>query len=210
MELKRISRTAGAAILALGMIASTGSAMAQPVAAKKLTCYKGTAVKVVTTAKCPAGWSTKKPAASAKSVALNATYKGKMTMVWTESGVKVNDLSGTSSDAGASGFKTLTATGGSAPQATCAAVTGNFTLAAADGKLNFKVDSSTKGCASNEAAPSPVSVSGSGTITGGTGKYVGATGTLTFKGGFNVKSTAAGTNDAEDFNVTFTGSVKLK
>lgn len=200
-----------AAIVVATAITAAGSATAAPAAAKT-TCYKAAATKTVTGAKCPAGWSAKKPAAAAtsKAVALNATYKGKLTMVWSASDVKVTELSGTSADAGANGLKSMTATGSSAPQSACAAIAGTGTLVAADGKITFKVDPSTKGCGANEAAPSPVSVTGSATITGGTGKYAGATGTLTVKGNFFVKATAAGTNDTQDFSATFTGDIKLK
>lgn len=216
MQLTRISRAVGAAILALGMVAGAGAAPAAAASAKKITCYKGTAAKTLAAAKCPSGWSNAKPAAakpaasSSKSVSLSATYKGKLTMVWTASDVKVTELNGTSADAGANGLKEMSATGSSAPQSACAAIAGLGSLSGADGKLTFKVDSSTKGCGANEAAPSPVSVSGSATVTGGTGKYAGATGSLTIKGTFFVKSTQAGTNDTQDFSATFAGDIKLK
>ena len=47
------------AIASLSAISLTSTANA---AAKKITCYKGTQSKVVTTAKCPTGWTTTKPA----------------------------------------------------------------------------------------------------------------------------------------------------
>lgn len=53
-------------IAAAGMLlllAATPATAVTPTAAKKLTCYKGSATKVVKTAKCPKGWTAKKPAA---------------------------------------------------------------------------------------------------------------------------------------------------
>ncbi len=199
------------------MVASaTGTATAAPQAAKKkqITCYKGTVAKKYTATKCPKGWSPKKPAAkpaaSAKTVAFNATYKGNLTMLWSSSDVKVTDLSGTSSDAGAAGLAAMTATGTSSPSSQCAAISGEGTLGSGANTLKFKVDPKTQGCAADSAAPSNVAVTGTVTVTGGTGKFAGATGTLTVKGGFFVKSTAAGTKDSQAFTATFTGSIKLK
>lgn len=199
-------------LLSAGLVAAATPATAAPTAVKKITCYKGTTVKVYKAAKCPKGWSPKKPVtpAGSKVVSLNATYKGNLSMVWSASDVKVTELSGTSSDAQAFGLTKLTATGSSSPQAQCAAIMGEGVLSAGSDTVKFKVDSSTKGCASEEAAPSPVSVTGSATITGGTGKYAGATGTLTIKGNFFVKATAAGTKDSQAFTATFAGSIKLK
>lgn len=202
-------RAAGVALLAGALLVPATSATALPQAAKKITCYKGTAKKVVTTAKCPKGWSTKKPAATvvAKSVTLNATYKGDIAMVWSSSDVKATDVAGTSSDAA---LPKLKATGASSPQSQCAVVFGSGTLSGADGTVNFKLDSASKGCAAAEAAPTAVLVDGTATITGGTGKYAGATGSLTVKGNFNVKSTAAGFKESQTFNATFAGTIKLK
>ena len=216
-----MTRAAGAALLAVGLVASAAPASATPTSAqpslstavkKQITCYKGTTAKKFTAKKCPKGWSPKKPATKAgtKTISLNATYKGNITMLWSASDVKATELTGTTSDAGAFGLTTMAATGASAPQSQCAAITGDGVLGSGANTLKFKVDSATKGCAADSAAPSNVMVTGSATITGGTGKFVGASGTLTVKGGFYVKSTAAGTKDVQAFNATFSGNIKLK
>lgn len=215
MELKRISRAAGAVILTVGMVATASAATAATTATKKITCYKLSGKTVMTkqyaAAKCPAGWSTKKPAApaatGAKSVAFNATYKGDITMVWSSSDVKATEVSGTASDAPA-GLAKFSATGGSAPQAQCAAINGSGTFGSGADTLTFKTEKTT-GCAANEAAPSAVSVSGTATITGGTGKYKGATGSLKITGSFQVASTKPGT-DKQQFTATFVGTVTTK
>ena len=80
-------------IISIATVGLMGPASA---ATKSITCYKGTQSKVVKAAspKCPAGWSTKKPAATpskaataAAPVAINATYKGKMSALWSESSI---------------------------------------------------------------------------------------------------------------------------
>lgn len=214
MRLKRLPSAAGAMLLAVGMIATTSAATAAPQATKKITCYKlsGTKVlvKTLATKTCPAGWSLKKPVvkpAGAKTMAFNATYRGDITMVWSASDVKAEAI-GTTSDAGAFGLSKMTASGVSAPQATCAAIAGSGSFSSGADTVKFKVDKTT-GCAANDAAPSPVSVTGSAVITGGTGKYATATGTLKITGSFQVKSTQPGT-DKQQFSATFVGTINVK
>ena len=134
-------------------------------AAKKatITCYKGTTAKKVTAVspKCPTGYTTKKPVATPKAstpaasagastIAFSGSYKGTLSMMWSDSDVTVTSLSGT------------------------------------------------------------VNVTGKAVITGGTGKYVGASGKLTMTGSFAVKSTTAGSTEKDDFKVTLTGTIALK
>lgn len=205
MTIRPLTRIAGSALIitALGLTGVVTSASAAPTTVKKITCYKGTAKKVVTTAKCPKGWSTKKPA-----IAFAGTYTGKLSTVWSSNGVQATEVTGTS--ANAKGLAKLTATGGSAPQAQCAVVNGKATLKGTDGSITFKLDSSAKGCATDSAAPTTVVMSGTATITAGTGKYAGATGVLTIKGQFDVTSSAAGAKETQAFSATFTGNIKFK
>ena len=44
----------------------------------------------------------------------------------------------------------------------------------------------------------------------GTGKFKGATGTLSFKGSFSVQSSTAGSSESDAFNATLTGTVTIK
>lgn len=206
MTIRPLARIAGTALIitALGLT-GVATASAAPTAVKKITCYKGTAKKVVTTAKCPKGWSLKK---ATSTLAFAGTYKGKLSTVWSSSGVQATEVIGTSTDA--KGLANLSATGGSAPQAQCAVVNGTATLKGTDGSVTFKLDSSAKGCATDSAAPTTVIITGTATIISGTGKFVGATGVLTIKGQFDVTSSAAGTKETQAFSATFTGNIKLK
>ena len=98
---------------------------------KTITCYKGTTVKKVTAAnpKCPAGYSTTKPKATTKTttttakgstIAINATYTGKVTMVWGEADVTVTNVTATGTG-NTGGLTSLTGSGAAQPDAQCAA-----------------------------------------------------------------------------------------
>ena len=67
-----------------------------------------------------------------------------------------------------------------------------------------------QGCAEEAAAPTDVNVSGNATVTGGTGKFAGASGTLKLTGYFSVKATTAGTTDNSAFTVKIEGNVITK
>ncbi len=210
MSVTRISRIIGSAVivaaLGAGVMASTASAL--PQATKKIVCYKGTASKKFSAKKCPTGWSLKKPAAKGGTVAVNVEFKGTLATVWTATGVTAS-VTGAGNDK-ASGFSSITATGSSAPQAQTAPIKGEGTLKGSMGNINFVLNSDAKGTAAESAAPSLVMVSGTATVKSGTGKYAGATGTLTFKGQFQVGSTNAGTKENQSYTASFTGNIKLK
>lgn len=185
-------------------------------ASKTITCYKGTAVKKVTTAKCPTGYSTTKPKATtapatagAKSVAINATYKGTMKMVWSDSDVRVSGVTATGSGTTA-GLTSLSGTGGAAPSSQCDSVNGSGTLGSGADTVAVKFDTSTQGCADSDAAPANVKLTGKVLVTGGTGKYAGASGTLTATGSFAVKSTSAGFTETQALTLTLVGNITTK
>lgn len=196
--------------MAISFSGAVGASALQSAAAKTITCYKGTQVKKVTTAKCPSGWSTKKPAATtAKSEAFKANYAGTGTVTWSASDVQATAISGT--DAKASlGLTTMTASGSSNPESQCASIRGDITLKGKDGNLVLKVDSSSQACGADDQAPTTVKVTAKATVASGTGKFAGATGTLTITGSFAVKSTDAGFKEAPKFSAAFSGTLKLK
>jgi len=197
------------ALVVLGANASIAEA-----ANKSITCYKGTSVKKVTAAKpkCPTGWSTKKPVATATTkgtaVVFSGTYKGQITMVWSSSSVKAT-IKGTGTGVIA-GLEDLTGVGTAAPQSQCEAINGTGTLGSGANTITLSVVSTAKGCAEEAAAPTDVNVSGNATVTGGTGKFAGASGTLKLTGYFSVKATTAGTTDNSAFTVKIEGNVITK
>ena len=210
-----------ATAVVLGSVGITATANAT---AKKstITCYKGATSKVVTgvSPKCPTGFTTKKPSAtpttkpsastsSATTIAFSGTYKGNIAMMWSDSDVTVTNLSGTGSGTDIGDSK-LTGTGGSSPSAQCDPINGSGSISGSAGVINVKLDTDAQGCAQDGAAPTTVDVKGNAVITGGTGKYAGATGKLAIVGSFAVKSTTAGSSEKDDFKVTLTGTITLK
>lgn len=202
-------------VAAVGALVA-GSTVAHA-ATKTITCYKGATVKKVTTAKCPTGFTSTAPkaaastpaAAGAKSVAINATYKGTMNMVWSDSDVKVSGVTATGSGI-TGGLVSLGGTGSAAPSAQCDSINGAGTLGSGADTVAVKFDTSTQGCADSDAAPANVKLTGKATVTGGTGKFAGASGTLTATGAFAVKSTAAGFKETQALTLTLVGTITTK
>jgi hypothetical protein len=211
-------------VLALISIASvlSSNAFVANAATKTITCYKGTVVKKVSAAnpKCPTGYSTKKPVAvktttpaksgaSATSYQISATYTGKVSLLWSESDVQISSVSakGTGNNLG---LDTLTGNGSAAPSSSCDNPSLVGTLGGGGNTIKITVDSTSKACADSDAAPATVTLSGNAVITGGTGKFAGATGTLKVTGSFKIKSTVAGSSESPALEMTFTGNVNTK
>jgi hypothetical protein len=209
------SKVAKSLIVVAAVGALVASSTASYAATKTITCYKGTAVKKVTTAKCPTGYSTTAPKAAtpakaaAGSVAINATYKGTMKMVWSDSDVKVSPVTATGSGTTA-GLTSLTGTGSSAPSSQCDSVNGSGTLGSGADTVQVSFDTTTQGCADSDAAPANVKLTGNAVVKGGTGKYAGATGTLKATGSFAVKSTSAGFSETQALVLTLVGTITTK
>jgi hypothetical protein len=209
------SKLAKGIIVVVAVGALVASSTVSFAASKTITCYKGTTVKKVSTAKCPAGYSTTAPKAAtpakaaAGSVAINATYKGTMKMVWSDSDVKVSPVAATGSGTTA-GLTSLTGTGSSAPSSQCDSVNGSGTLGSGADTVQVSFDTTTQGCADSDAAPANVKLTGNAIVKGGTGKYAGATGTLKSTGSFAVKSTSAGFSETQALVLTLVGTITTK
>jgi hypothetical protein len=204
-------------VIAIASIGFTASASA---ATKSITCYKGSASKVVKAAapKCPAGWGTTKPAASkpagstaAAPVVINATYKGKMSALWSESSIDAS-VTGTST-ANNGGLSDLTGSGSYASQEgdKCITLAGEATLKGGSDslKLEFVTPKSTA-CGKDADGPTSVEINGLAKITGGTGKYAGASGTLKVDGAFASKHPANGVTEKVDLTLTLSGNIVTK
>ena len=202
-------------------IASFGFAGSASAATKSITCYKGTQSKVVKAAapKCPAGWSTKKPAATptkagttaAAPVAINATYKGKMSALWSESSIDASVTGSSSANNG--GLSDLVGAGSYASQEgdKCITLAGEATLKGGSDslKLEFVTPKSTA-CGKDADGPTSVEINGLAKITGGTGKYAGASGTLKVDGSFASKHPANGVTEKVDLTLTLSGNIVTK
>ena len=215
--MKKSKVLATIAIVSIASISFAGSASA---ATKSITCYKGTQSKVVKAAspKCPAGWTTTKPASSKPAgsttsapVAINATYKGKMSALWSESSIDAS-VTGTSS-ANNGGLSDLVGAGSYASQEgdKCITLAGEATLKGGSDslKLEFVTPKSTA-CGKDADGPTSVEINGLAKITGGTGKYAGATGTLKVDGSFASKHPANGVTEKVDLTLTLSGNIVTK
>ncbi|CAB4366414.1 MAG: hypothetical protein F2768_00300 [Actinobacteria bacterium] len=196
------------------LVAQTGVAQA---AKKTITCYKGTSTKKVTTAKCPTGWSTKKPTAvkpapgtpSAKTVAINGNYTGTVSLLWGDTYVQVTSVkatgTGTVADLGE-----FVGSGAAAPASQCDTFDGAATLGTGADTIKVAFDSSAKGCAEDDSAPTKITFSGNAVIKSGTGKYAGASGTFKVSGSFSIKTITAGSKESTPFTMSAAGNITLK
>lgn len=183
-------------------------------ATKTITCYKGTVVKKVTTAKCPAGYSTKKPVVNSTTpttgaIAFQGTYTGKVSLLWGDGYVQVTSVKATGTGK-VGDFAELSGTGSAAPAAQCDSFAGSGTLGTGANTIKVAFDTSAKGCAEDESAPTKITFSGNATIKSGTGKYLGATGTFKVSGSFSIQTTTVGKTESDAFSMTASGSIKLK
>ncbi len=209
---------------ALTLIAGNAT-VANAAAKKTITCYKGTTVKKVTAVnpKCPAGYSTKKPvvkstakpaataSTKAGSVAFQGTYKGKISIVFGDNNlIQVTKVDGTGTG-NVSGLSDMSGTASAAPANLCDNFSGKGVISGGGNTLSLAFDSSSQGCADSDSAPATVTIKGSAKITGGTGKYAGATGTLTVKGTFDINSKGiVGSTEASTFSMDLSGNIATK
>jgi hypothetical protein len=221
----RISRIARAfvSVTAVSVLVTSGSIASA--ASKSINCYKGTAVKKVTAAspKCPTGWTTKKPTAtatpkpsttpttkpSAATVAFSGTYKGKIALLWSDSDVRATSVSAAGTGT-ISGLDSLTGSGSAAPQNQCDGFDGSGVFSGSGNTLKVTFDSTAKACAEDGDAPTTINITGNATISGGTGKFAGATGTLKVTGSFAIKSKAAGFGESAVLTLTLIGNINTK
>ena len=144
-----------------------------------------------------------------KHVAFKGTYAGTMALLWSSTGVTATSVTGHGT--GTYGANTMKGSGGGSAANTCDPFSGAGSVVGASGlKLSIVASTKTQACAVNSAAPTPVTVNGVAKIVSGTGKFKGATGTLSFKGQFSIQATTAGSTENDSFNATITGTVTIK
>lgn len=141
-------------------------------------------------------------------IAFSGSYTGTIALLWSSTGVQATSVvgKGTATD----GADALTGTGSGVASSTCNPFSGTGSVSGPSGlKLSVVSSSATQACAVNSAAPTPVTVKGVAKIISGTGKFKGATGTLSFKGLFQIQSTTAGSNESDSFSATLTGTITI-
>ncbi len=134
------------------------------------------------------------PVAQASTVRFSGRYSGRASVSVKGSAIKISSVSGSGS--GTDGLNKLTGSNGTGhTSGTCGFFSGPASISGSGGSLTLAVKSTSKGCGESNVK----SVSGSATVSGGSGKLKGAKGTLSFAGSYNK---SAGT-----FTVTISGSV---
>ena len=208
------------AIAAISLVAGNAT-VANAAAKKTITCYKGTVVKKVTAAapKCPTGYTTTKPAAKpvattatkAGSVAFAGTYKGKISLLFGDGNlIQVTKVDGTGTG-NVSGLTGMSGTASAVPANLCDNFDGKGVISGGGNSLNLTFDSSSQGCSDSDSAPATITIKGSAKITGGTGKYAGASGTLTVKGTFDINSKGiVNSSESTSFTLDLSGNIATK
>ena len=212
----RSSKKAKALVLLTALMFVFANAVPANAANKTITCYKGTIVKKVTAAKpkCPTGYTTTKPKvitkpaapAAAATVAFSGTYKGNLAIVWGDTYLQVTSVTGKGTG-NVLGLTDLSGTAAAAPAGLCDSFDAKGSIGGGGNTITVAFDTSAKGCAEDESAPTTIKITGNAQITGGTGKYAGATGTLKVSGVFSVKG---GAKETAAFTMDVSGSIKTK
>ncbi|MFZ1063345.1 MAG: hypothetical protein WAN30_07735 [Acidimicrobiales bacterium] len=174
----------------VGSVASVGAVVTPPATPGAQVALTSHAVKVV-------------------HVAFKGTYTGTISLLWSSTGVQATAVKGTGT--GTDGANAMSGSGSGSAASTCDPFSGLGALTGASGlKLQVVSSSKTQACAVNSAAPTPVTVKGVANVLSGTGKFKGATGTLSFTGTFSIQSTTAGSSESDSFNATLTGTLTIK
>ncbi len=211
----RGSRFARAVVVVTAVGALVAGGTVANAASTSITCYKGTAVKKVSgvNPKCATGWTTKKPvskpAVAKGAFAFSGIYKGKVALLWSDSDVKATSVTG-GGTGNIFGLNNLTASGSAKPTNQCVGLNASGVLSGGGSTLKVSFDTSAKGCAEDSAAPTAINISGNAVVTGGTGKFAGAKGTLKVTGSFAIKSTQAGSSESSAFTATLSGNITTK
>jgi hypothetical protein len=208
------SRKAKALVLFLAVAFVFSNGSTANAASKTITCYKGTTVKKVTAAspKCPTGYSITKPKtttpapATGGTVAFSGNYKGNLNIVWGDTYLQITSVTAKGTG-NVLGLTDMSGTGAAAPAGLCDGFDAKGSIGGSGNSINVTFDTSSKGCAEDESAPTTIKITGSATITSGTGKYAGATGNLKVTGVFSVKG---GAKETTAFSIDVSGNIKTK
>jgi len=208
------------ALAAISLVLGNASS-ANAAVKKTITCYKGTVEKKVTAVapKCPAGYTTIKPVAKpsvtsatkAGSVAFQGTYKGKISILFGDGNlIQVTKVDGTGTG-NVSGLTGMSGSASAVPAGLCDGFDGKGVISGGGNSLSLTFDSSSQGCADSDSAPATITIKGSAKITGGTGKYAGASGTLIVKGTFDINSKGiVNSSESTSFTLDLSGNIATK
>jgi hypothetical protein len=188
-ELRKISSVVAVAVFGFAFV----QVIPASAATKTITCYKGTITKKVSTAKCPSGNSTKKPSvknaapSASAAIAFQGNYTGKVSLLWGDGYVQVTSVKANGTG-NVGDLAELNGTGSAAPASQCDSFAGSGTLGTGANTMKVAFDTSAKGCAADDTAPTKITFTGNAVIKSGTGKYATAKGTFKVSGSFSIHS----------------------
>jgi hypothetical protein len=157
--------------------------------------------------------STSAHVAKTKKLSFTATYNGTVKILWGASNVD-GTMSGTGK-ATTLGSGSITASGATTSFSTSSSsdpLRGSAVLKGPGGSLTVSAvnvsATTTSSVAPTSKDPDPVTISGTVKVSKGTGKFVGATGTLSVHASFTVNTTSG--SEKQNFNATLKGSLNVK
>lgn len=200
-----MTAAAAAALAAAVLVASAFAAAPAPAAGKSCTKAGATAKAGKTNLTCTKQgkklvWVASAAKPSAAGVAFSARFEGPAAVK--QSGSAINILvSGVSGSGSPLGSAKLDGQGvGNSNAKPCPTFGGDGSMSAGGDKLTFHVNESSSGCPDQDNQ-NQVMLKGSANVTGGSGKYAKAKGTLGFNGTFD--------RDSGTVSVSFSGSITL-
>jgi hypothetical protein len=137
----------------------------------------------------------------------NATYSGKISILWNSSGPSTATITGKGKGT-EFGLTSVSGSGSATATAQSDPINGAGVLVGKGETLHLRFLTGSTATAAGGSAPTVVTISGNATITKGAGKFKGAYGTLHVSGEFSIQSTSG--KETDSFSATLKGVVKVK
>jgi len=138
---------------------------------------------------------------------INASYSGTISIQWNASGPSKASITGKGKGT-EFGLVNVSGSGTSVAAAQVDPINGTGILSGYKESLYLKFATHSTATATGGSAPTMVIISGTATITKGTGRFLNAIGSLKVSGEFNIKSTTG--SEKDPFNATLKGAFKVK
>ena len=141
-----------------------------------------------------------------KTYKFKASYSGTISILWNASGASTGSITGKGKGTDF-GLTAVSGSGSGTAAAQSDPINGTGVLSGKGETLHVKLATGTTATAASGSAPTIVTVSGSATITKGTGPFAGATGSLKVAGEFSIQNTSG--KEKDSFSTTLTGTIKV-
>ena len=143
-----------------------------------------------------------------KVISFTGNYSGTISLLINGSKITAKSVHGTGT-ATWLGKSTMTGSGASSATSQCDPMSGAGSLVGSGSKLAVTIQAKSKGCAAGTSTPTKVTVTGTVKVTSASsGKFKGATGTLSYSGSFTLPSSSGSSTDK--FTAKITGKLTVK